>query len=316
MTIPLPPPVPGDPFDIETAAGRVSGYRLGEGRTVLLSPQLQRGWGRRGAGPPRVATRGASPRGAGGLARLRYLGSAGCYLRLGALRRAAGARPPGRAGSGRDLGRCRRALAAGAVRRGRGSRSSGAVRSNRAHQPHGLRSLQGQRRSDVPDPLPVPAPDRDRPAAVRGPRPTPGDPLVPPPDVRGSGGRPAGIRAVLLADLPAAGRLPRSAGVRLGRAERSRGRGRIRAPREPHAPRVRGPSALHRPGRGSRPRAGERAPRGGHGRAGRRSPPDGAPGRDGRDHRGLPGDEPPAEQPAQVYSGGSRIPITRSGSAG
>jgi pimeloyl-ACP methyl ester carboxylesterase len=36
MTIPLPPPVPGDPLEIETAAGRVAGYRLGEGRTVLL----------------------------------------------------------------------------------------------------------------------------------------------------------------------------------------------------------------------------------------------------------------------------------------
>ncbi len=34
--IPLPPPVAGVPFDLETAAGRVSGYRLGEGPTVLL----------------------------------------------------------------------------------------------------------------------------------------------------------------------------------------------------------------------------------------------------------------------------------------
>lgn len=33
--IPLPPPVRGVPFDVQTAAGRVSGYRLGEGRTVL-----------------------------------------------------------------------------------------------------------------------------------------------------------------------------------------------------------------------------------------------------------------------------------------
>jgi hypothetical protein len=33
---PLPPPVAGVPFDLETAAGRVTGYRLGEGRTVLL----------------------------------------------------------------------------------------------------------------------------------------------------------------------------------------------------------------------------------------------------------------------------------------
>ncbi len=33
---PLPPPVPGIPFDLETAAGRVAACRLGEGRTVLL----------------------------------------------------------------------------------------------------------------------------------------------------------------------------------------------------------------------------------------------------------------------------------------
>ncbi len=36
MAIPLPPPVAGVPFDVETADGRVAGYRLGEGRTVLL----------------------------------------------------------------------------------------------------------------------------------------------------------------------------------------------------------------------------------------------------------------------------------------
>ena len=33
---PLPPPVAGVPFDVETAASRVSAYELGEGRTVLL----------------------------------------------------------------------------------------------------------------------------------------------------------------------------------------------------------------------------------------------------------------------------------------
>jgi pimeloyl-ACP methyl ester carboxylesterase len=33
---PLPPPIQGAPFEVETPAGRVSGYRLGEGRTVLL----------------------------------------------------------------------------------------------------------------------------------------------------------------------------------------------------------------------------------------------------------------------------------------
>jgi pimeloyl-ACP methyl ester carboxylesterase len=36
VTVPLQAPVQGDPFDIETAAGRVAGYRSGEGRTVLL----------------------------------------------------------------------------------------------------------------------------------------------------------------------------------------------------------------------------------------------------------------------------------------
>jgi pimeloyl-ACP methyl ester carboxylesterase len=36
VTIALPPPVSGDPFDIGTAAGRVAGYQLGEGRTVVL----------------------------------------------------------------------------------------------------------------------------------------------------------------------------------------------------------------------------------------------------------------------------------------
>ena len=36
MAILLPPPVPGALFDVESAAGRVACYRLGEGRTVLL----------------------------------------------------------------------------------------------------------------------------------------------------------------------------------------------------------------------------------------------------------------------------------------
>jgi hypothetical protein len=34
--IPLPPLVAGAPFDVETAAGRVTAYELGEGRTVLV----------------------------------------------------------------------------------------------------------------------------------------------------------------------------------------------------------------------------------------------------------------------------------------
>jgi pimeloyl-ACP methyl ester carboxylesterase len=36
VAITLPPPVAGVPFDIETPAGRVAGYELGQGRTVLL----------------------------------------------------------------------------------------------------------------------------------------------------------------------------------------------------------------------------------------------------------------------------------------
>ena len=36
MTIPLPPPVAGLALKVETAAGRVACYQLGEGRTVLL----------------------------------------------------------------------------------------------------------------------------------------------------------------------------------------------------------------------------------------------------------------------------------------
>lgn len=36
MAILLPPPVQGARFDVESAAGRVAGYQLGEGRTVLL----------------------------------------------------------------------------------------------------------------------------------------------------------------------------------------------------------------------------------------------------------------------------------------
>ena len=36
VTITLPPPVAGIPFDVATAAGRVAGYELGHGRTVLL----------------------------------------------------------------------------------------------------------------------------------------------------------------------------------------------------------------------------------------------------------------------------------------
>ena len=107
--------------------------------------------------------------------------------------------------------------------------ASGAVRPHRPHQSHGLRPLQGQRRSDVPDPLPVPAPDGGRPAAVRGPRPAPRDPLVPPPDLRRSGAGPAGVRAVLLADLPAAGGVPSPVGVRLRAAQRSPGGGGLRA---------------------------------------------------------------------------------------
>ena len=36
MTIPLPPPIAGARLDLETDAGRIAGYELGAGRTVLL----------------------------------------------------------------------------------------------------------------------------------------------------------------------------------------------------------------------------------------------------------------------------------------
>jgi len=36
VAIPLPAPVPGVPLDVVTDAGRVAGYQLGQGRTVLL----------------------------------------------------------------------------------------------------------------------------------------------------------------------------------------------------------------------------------------------------------------------------------------
>src|SRR5436190_23299011 len=38
--MPQPPPVAGVPFDVDTAAGQVTAYRLGEGRTVLLLHRL------------------------------------------------------------------------------------------------------------------------------------------------------------------------------------------------------------------------------------------------------------------------------------
>ena len=102
--------------------------------------------------------------------------------------------------------RRRRTLAAGPVRRRRRRGASGSVRPDRPDQSDRIWPLQGQCRPNLPEHLPVPAPDGDRSAAVRGPRSAPGDPLVPSADLRGSAASPTGVRAVLLEDLPAAAR--------------------------------------------------------------------------------------------------------------
>ena len=60
MTQPLPAPIAGVPFDVETAAGRVSAYELGEGRTVLLL----RSSNAAGSGIELVPTRSSSNGGA------------------------------------------------------------------------------------------------------------------------------------------------------------------------------------------------------------------------------------------------------------
>ena len=215
MTIPLPPPVAGVPFDLETAAGRVAGYRMGEGRTVLLLHSFNAAGSGIELAP--LASRLAQHR---RVVLVDWLGFGtsdrpdapyGWALYGEQLERirVAAMQP------GRDLRRCRRALAAGAVCRRRRRGASAALRPHRPHQSDRIRPLQGQCRPNLPERLPVPAPDGDRSAAVRGPRSAPGDPLVPPADLRGSGAGPAGVRAVLLADLPTARRLPSSAGVRL-----------------------------------------------------------------------------------------------------
>ena len=132
MTIPLPPPVAGVPFDLETAAGRVAGYRLGEGRTVLLLHSFN------AAGSESSSLRWrhgwpSTDESCWSTGSDRHLGSARRALRLGILRRAARAHPVCRDAAGGDLRRCRRALTAGAVcRRRRGA--SAALRPHRPHQ--------------------------------------------------------------------------------------------------------------------------------------------------------------------------------------
>ena len=118
MTIPLPPPVAGVPFDLETAAGRVAGYRLGEGRTVLLLHSFNAA----GSGielAPLASRLPSTDESCWSTGSDRHLGSARRALRLGILRRAARAHPVCRDAAGGDLRRCRRALTAGAVCRRR-----------------------------------------------------------------------------------------------------------------------------------------------------------------------------------------------------
>ena len=270
--IPLPPPVAGIPFDLETAAGRVAAYELGEGRTVLLLHSFNAAGSGIELAP--LATRLAKHR---RVVLIDWLGF-GTSDRPDA--------PYGWALYGDQLESIRLA----ALQPGETSvdvvalslpgqyvvvaaaEHPRAVRPDRPDQSDRLRPLQRGCRANVPEHLPVPAPDGDRPAVVRGPRSAPGDPLVPPADLRGSGAGPARLRALLLADLSAAGRLAGSAGVRLRVAQRSPGGGRLPAARESDAPRLRGSSALHRPrGRGSARRR-ERQPGTDHDRARRGSP--------------------------------------------
>ena len=215
MTIPLPPPVAGVPFDLETAAGRVAGYRLGEvGRSCSCTASTQRVPGssslrwRHGPAPTSRAGR---------LARM--------APRIGPTRPTAGhstASSSSASGLPRcsrgDLRRCRRALLPGqyvvvAARRIRSASaaSSSSVRPDSAASRGAPAVHRGTSTASCAD--------GDRSAAVRGARSAPGDPLVPPADLRGSGAGPAGVRAVLLADLPAARRIPGSAGVRFGFAQ-------------------------------------------------------------------------------------------------
>ena len=188
---PLPPPVAGVPFDVETAAGRVAGYLLGEGRTVLLLHSFNAAGSGIELAP--LASRLAEHR---RVVLVDWLGF-GTSDRPDA--------PYGYALFGDQL----ESIRVSALQPGESSvdvvalslpgqhvvvaaaERAGAFRPRRAHQSDRIRPLQGQCRPNLPEHPPVPALDGDRPAAVRGPRSAPGDPLVPPADLRGSGEGPA-----------------------------------------------------------------------------------------------------------------------------
>ena len=190
--IPLPPPVAGVPFDLETAAGRVAAYRLGEGRTVLLLHSFNAAGSGIELAP--LASRLAEHR---RVVLVDWLGF-GTSDRPDA--------PYGWALYGEQLERIRLA----ALQPGETSVDVVAlslpgqyvVVAAAEHperfgrivliSPTGFGRFKGDCRPNLPEHLPVPAPDGDRSAAVRGPRSAPGDPLVPPADLRGSGAGPAG----------------------------------------------------------------------------------------------------------------------------
>ena len=184
VTPALPPPVRGAPLAVQTDAGRISGYVLGEGRTVLLLHSFNAAGC--GAELAALATRLASHRRVVLIDWLGFgtsdrpdapYGPALYGAQLEQIREAA--RQPGEASRRR-----RRPVAAGPVRRRRRGRSSGALRSARADQSDRVRSLQGWDERDSEASLSVLARDRHRPRPLRLPRPPPGDPLVPRPDLR------------------------------------------------------------------------------------------------------------------------------------
>ena len=221
MTQPLPAPIAGVPFDVETAAGRVSAYELGEGQTVLLLHSFNAAGSGIELAP--LASRLAEHR---RVVLVDWLGF-GTSDRPDA--------PYGWALFGEQLERIRLA----ALQPGETSVDVVAlslpgqyvVVAAAEHperfgrivliSPTGFGRFKGDAGPNLPEHLSVPAPDRDRPPALRGPRSAPGDPLVPSADLRGSGAGPTGVREVLLEDLPAAARLPCSAGLRVRVAQRS-----------------------------------------------------------------------------------------------
>ena len=177
VSIRLPAPVPGIRFDVATPAGKVAAYELGKGgRFFSCTASMPRGraWNshhwrcgwRRSAGWCWSTGSDSAPRSA----LTRPIGPSSTPISS-----SASGSPPAAGGDGRR--RCR-AVPARAVRRRFGGGPSGTVRPNRTHQPHRVRPLQGRSGSRIREPLPVSTGDRDRPAAVRDPRPAASDSLV------------------------------------------------------------------------------------------------------------------------------------------